>query len=205
MAGRCNMTSQREIRVEIPASKRASKRWNRAKLIRAWVQIEHGEKEIENGGGKERASNPTRSRRQNTARVSLFFINRLIGKDTSSLPPFLSFYPCFISSNSSSPFLRFLPLPALLSLPLSPSFSPRQIYPLAFFRALCFSFSPTPPTILTPGFPLKTTTTPRWRRGLCHPVLEHFFFFSRYFIQLFSEVEGILLLPERTTPVFSGQ
>lgn len=91
------------------------------------MQIEHGEKEIENGGGKERASNPTRSRRQNTARVSLFFINRLIGKDTSSLPPYLvlPFHPCFISSNSSSPFLRFLP--ALLSLPLSPFH--RQIHP----------------------------------------------------------------------------
>lgn len=185
------MTSQREIRVEIPASKRASERWNRAKLIQAWVQIEHGENEIENGGRKERASNPTRSRRQNTARVSLFFINRLIGKDTSSLPPhlLLPFYPCFISSNSSSPFLRFLPLLALLSVPLSPF--RRQIHPLTSLRTLRLSFSPTPPTILTPGFPLKTTTTttttPGWRRGggLCHPVLEHFFLFSRYFIQLF--------------------
>lgn len=92
---------------------------------------------------------------------------------------FLSFPPF--------PSLPFPCRPALLSVPFLP-FSPTDLPP--FFRTLCFSFSPTPPTILTPGFPLKTTTTtiPRWRRGgggLCHPVLEHFFLFSRYFIQLF--------------------
>lgn len=201
VAGRCNMTSQREIRVEIPASKRANERASEqameSRKTHPGLSANRARRERNRKWWrrKERASNPTRSRRQNTARVSLFFINRLIGKDTSSLPPYLvlPFHPCFISSNSSSPFLHFLLFPSLAGRPYSLFlFSPfhRQIYPLTFFRTLCFSFSPTPPTILTPGFPLKTTTTtiPRWRRGgggLCHPVLEHFFLFSRYFIQLF--------------------
>lgn len=55
-------------------------------------------------------------------------------------------------------FLSFPPFPSGPTLPSSLPFSPTDS-PLTFFPTLCFSFSPTPPTILTPGFPLKTTTT----------------------------------------------
>lgn len=136
------MTSQREIRVEIPASKRANERASEqameSRKTHPGLSANRARRERNRKWWrrKERASNPTRSRRQNTARVSLFFINRLIGKDTSSLPPYLvlPFHPCFISSNSSSPFLRFLLFPSLAGRPYSLFlFSPfhRQIYPLS--------------------------------------------------------------------------
>ena len=155
-------------------------------------------------------------------RVSLFFINRLIEQgDTSlslsfSLPLSVSLFGCFISSSSFCLFLRFLrflpPLagPASLSIPLSPVcfvLVPPTDFPFTFFRTLCFSFSSAPPIVLTLLSPAETTALVTARRTLCHPVPgQSFSFFSfLLFYSTFSQVGGILLLPERATPVFSGQ
>lgn len=186
------MTSQREIRLEIPASKReqASERTSDG------ITQNSSRVERESSAGKrleretgEKASNPSRSRRQNTTRVSLFFINHPIEQEGTSR--------CFISYTSFS--LFFPRFAFLLSLLLQ-----RTLPPVSFEPYVSFFFSLTP-SILASFSPAETNALVTTRRTLCHPVPRQSSFFFCYFIQLFSREGRILLLPGRATPVFSGQ
>lgn len=178
------MISQREIRIEIPVSKQASERTMESRKTHpAWRANRARRKRQKRGAGKrERASNLTPSRRQSAARVSLFFINRLI--EQGYTPPDVLFHPAL----SLHLFLAPCPGCLLSAEPDSPSGSFLEP-PVSLFR---HPLSPLPkaPSRCRRGAPFVTRS-----RGNSHFAIL-FNFFRR---------KGIPLLPGRVTSVFSGQ